>query len=75
MQSVSSRIWTRVAMSISYGNNHYTTGTSKIICIKLSTWNHITVQQIITEKKMELNIENVVIIIVKHLKWTNFSIE
>ena len=28
MQSASSRIWTRVAMSISYDNNHYTTGTS-----------------------------------------------
>ena len=28
MQSVSSRIWTRVAVSISYGDNHYTTGTS-----------------------------------------------
>ena len=28
MQSVSSRIWTRVAMSISYDDNHYTTGTS-----------------------------------------------
>ena len=28
MQSVSSRIWTRVTMSISYDNNHYTTGTS-----------------------------------------------
>ena len=27
MQSVSSRIWTRVAMSISYGDNDYTTGT------------------------------------------------
>ena len=26
MQSVSSRIWTRVAMSISYDDNHYTTG-------------------------------------------------
>ena len=24
MQSVSSRIWTRVAMSISYDDNHYT---------------------------------------------------
>ena len=24
MQSVSSRIWTRVAVSISYDNNHYT---------------------------------------------------
>ena len=30
MQSVSSRIWTRVAVSISYDDNHYTTGTSNI---------------------------------------------
>ena len=29
MQSVSSRIWTHVAVSISYDDNHYTTGTSK----------------------------------------------
>ena len=28
MQSVLSRIWTRVAMSISYDDNHYTKGTS-----------------------------------------------
>ena len=28
MQSVTSRIWTRVAMFISYDNNYYTTGTS-----------------------------------------------
>ena len=28
MQSVSSRIWTRVAVSISYDDNRYTTGTS-----------------------------------------------
>ena len=28
MQSVSARIWTRVAVSISYDDNHYTTGTS-----------------------------------------------
>ena len=28
MQSASSRIWTRVAVSISYDDNHYTTGTS-----------------------------------------------
>ena len=27
MQSVSSRIWTRVSVSISYDDNHYTTGT------------------------------------------------
>ena len=26
MQSVSTRIWTRVAMFISYGDNDYTTG-------------------------------------------------
>ena len=26
MQSVSSRVWTRVAVSISYDDNHYTTG-------------------------------------------------
>ena len=28
MQSVSSRIWTRIAVSISYDDNNYTTGTS-----------------------------------------------
>ena len=28
MQSVSSRIWSRVAVSISYDDNHYTTSTS-----------------------------------------------
>ena len=27
MQSVTSRIWTRVAVSISYDDYHYTTGT------------------------------------------------
>ena len=27
MQSVSSRIWTRVTVSISYDDNHYTMGT------------------------------------------------
>ena len=27
MQSLSSRIWTRVAVSISYDDNHYTTDT------------------------------------------------
>ena len=33
MQPVSSRIWTRVAVSISYDDNHYTTGISIIIII------------------------------------------
>ena len=28
MQSVSSSIWTRVAVSISYDDNNYTTGTN-----------------------------------------------
>ena len=31
MQSVSSKIWTRVAVSISYDDNHYTTGTKFIL--------------------------------------------
>ena len=31
MQSVSSRIWTRVAVSISYDDNHYTTGISVFV--------------------------------------------
>ena len=33
MLSVSSRIWTRVALSISYDDNHYTTGTLTLIII------------------------------------------
>ena len=40
MQSVSSRIWTRVAMSISYDDNYYTMGTSKL------TYHDVTVQHI-----------------------------
>ena len=31
MQSVSSRIWTHVTVSISYDDNHYTTGTSLML--------------------------------------------
>ena len=31
MQSVLSRIWTRVVVSISFDDNHYTTGTSKFL--------------------------------------------
>ena len=34
MQSVSSRIWTRVAVSISYDDNHYTMGTSFYLIIE-----------------------------------------
>ena len=35
MQSVSSRIWTRVAVSSSSDDNHYTTGTSSLIIIDI----------------------------------------
>ena len=37
MQSVRSRIWTRVAVSISSDDNHYTTGTS-LFYIRLCDW-------------------------------------
>ena len=36
MQSVLARIWTRVTVSISYDDNHYTKGTSKSICLKMN---------------------------------------
>ena len=35
MQSVSSRIWTRVAVSISYDDYDYTTGTSITVIIQV----------------------------------------
>ena len=35
MQSVSSRIWTRIAVFISYGDNDYTTGTSTLDLLKV----------------------------------------
>ena len=38
MQSVSSRIWTRVALSISCDDNHYTTGTSGLFHIGFQTF-------------------------------------
>ena len=47
MQSVSSRIWTHVAVFISYDDNHYTTGTSNNNQIKYDnqikneTWNKL----------------------------------
>ena len=34
MQTVSSRIWTRVAKSISYDDNHYTTSASTYTCVR-----------------------------------------
>ena len=39
MHSVSSRIWIRVAVSTSYDDNHYTTGT----CYKIDLWLKISV--------------------------------
>ena len=33
MQSVSSRIWTRIAVFISYGDNDYTTGTNSLVTV------------------------------------------
>ena len=44
MQLVPSRIWTRVAVSISYEDNHYTTGT----------WNQLTVITLITFQSLRL---------------------
>ena len=38
MQSVSSRIWTRIAVFISYGDNDYTTGTSMWKVISMVSW-------------------------------------
>ena len=42
MQSVSTRIWTSVTVSISYDDNHYTTGTSliysELFCVYTSLW-------------------------------------
>ena len=38
MQSVSSRIWTRVTVSISYDDNHFTTGTSKRCSMSTFGW-------------------------------------
>ena len=39
MLSVSSWVWTRVAVSISYDDNHYTTGTSNIYIYTQETTN------------------------------------
>ena len=41
MLSVSSRIWPRVAVSISYDNNHYITGTSTIALIYIYIYIYI----------------------------------
>ena len=46
MQSVSSRIWTRVTVSISYDDNHYTTDAS-------NTWSQYS-NQIVQESCKDL---------------------
>ena len=46
MQSVSSRIWTRLAVSISYDDNHYTMGTFCFILSDKSDFHIIDNQSI-----------------------------
>ena len=62
MQSVSSRIWTRVAVSISYDDNDYTTGTDD---------NMITFLKI-QEKFEQRKFVNCMESIPSHFEW-NFS--
>ena len=72
MQSVSSRIWTRVAVFISYDNNHHTTGTTwkvylfiyLFIYITSLIWNDVKeswyqVLEVIKRKKKFVNYESV----------------
>ena len=51
MQSVSSRIWTRVAVSISCDDNHYTTGTYSFIkfILLLNIWVNETYHDLLYE--------------------------
>ena len=51
MQSVSSKTWTRITVSISYDDNHYTTGTSMKVQL-------ITAQQSQSFKKFCFGYEN-----------------
>ena len=66
MQSVSSKIWTRVAVFISNDDNHYTTGTSSFcyITISYSSWS----------LKIILNIpENILCITLNCIGWWGSS--
>ena len=49
MQSVLSRIWTHVAMSISYDDNHYTTGTLYIYLNKDDNHSVLHVKHVLLE--------------------------
>ena len=54
MQSVPSRIWTRVAVFISYDDNNYTTGTSKenIIILSVTSNDFLHVRLEVAEQQM-----------------------
>ena len=43
------RVWTRVTVSISYDDNHYTTGTSKIELLEIEPFDHLTVCKQLTD--------------------------
>ena len=58
MQLVSARIWTRVAVSISYDDNHYTTGTSRFL--------------ILTNHRLFLYIYNCSVGLVCWIHWLHF---
>ena len=58
MQSVLSRIWTRVAVSISYDDNHYTMGTSQIVIIirvKIVAVSYFEIKTVILRTQWESN--------------------
>ena len=50
IQSVSSRIWTRVTVSIFYDDNHYTTGTSGRVILMEGVWNKNNLAETILSK-------------------------
>ena len=50
MQSVSSRIWTRVAVSISYDYNNYTTGTSRTYRYYILIWYMVILMYVFTHR-------------------------
>ena len=56
MQSVSSRIWTRVAVFISYDDNNYTTGTYYTVYFKL--WVSLYYMQYFGYPKIELTMNS-----------------
>ena len=59
MQTVSSKIWTRVALSIFFDDNHYTTGTSEV--------DAITFRFLINHHQ---DLENMISSDVTHWNWT-----